>query len=101
MDWPADIVTGTATALKLKGPPVTPICVICTSLVPEFFTATACVTLPLTSTFPKLSAFALNESCDDAAAAPLSFSLDDDPPCEVIAVSVPEADPDVELVNTT
>jgi hypothetical protein len=101
MDCPADIVTGTATLLKLKGPPVTAICVICTSFVPEFITATACVTLPLTSTFPKLSALVLNESCADPAAAPLSFTFDDDPPCEVIAVSVPEADPEVELVNTT
>jgi hypothetical protein len=101
MDWPADIVIGTATPLELNAPPLTPICVICTSFVPEFFSATACVTLPLTSTFPKLSLVVLNESCDDPAAAPLSFTLDDDPPCEVIAVSVPEDDPDVELVNST
>jgi hypothetical protein len=101
IDWPADIVTGAATPLTLNAPPVTPICVICKSLLPEFFSVTAWVTFPFTSTFPKLSAVVLNDSCDaDDDPDPLSFTCED-PPCEVIAVNVPVADPDVELWNTT
>jgi hypothetical protein len=101
MDWPADIVTGAAMPLVLNSPPVTAICAICKSLCPEFFNVTACVTVPFTSTFPKFSVFALNESCDFPFAFPLSFTCDEDPPCEVIAINVPDADPDVEPVNTT
>jgi len=102
MDWPADIVTGAATPVTLNAPPVTAICVICTSLAPEFFSVTACVAFPFASTFPKLSAVALNESCDAAPAdPPLSLTFDEDPPCEVMAVSVPDVDPVVVLVYTT
>jgi hypothetical protein len=102
IDWPADIVTGAATPLTLNAPPVTPVCVICKSLLPEFVSVTAWVTFPFTSTFPKLSAVVLNESCDaaDDADPPLSFMCEEFP-CEVIAVNVPVADPDVELWNTT
>jgi len=88
--------------LTLYAPPVTAICAICISLCPEFLNVTACVTVPFTSTFPKFSVFALKESCDAFPPAfPLSFTCDDDPPCEVIAINVPEADPKVEPVNTT
>jgi hypothetical protein len=31
----------------------------------------------------------------------LSFTCDEFPPCEVMAINVPDVDPDVELVNTT
>ena len=72
MDWPADMVTGAAMPLTLNAPPVTAICAICTSLCPEFFNVTACVTFPFTSTFPKFSVVALSESC----AAPSSISLE-------------------------
>jgi hypothetical protein len=45
---------------------------------------------------------ALNESCDAPPPdAPLSFTFDEDPPRAVIAVSVPDFDPVVVLVNTT
>src|SRR5260370_28617997 len=102
IDWPGDIVTGAATPLTLNAPPVTPICVICKSLLPEFFSVTAWVTFPFTSTFPKLSAVVLNDSCDadEDPDPPLSFTCAD-PPCEVIAVNVPVADPDVDLCDTT
>jgi hypothetical protein len=101
IDWPADIVTGAARPLALNAPPVTAICATCTSLCPEFFTVTACVTVPFTSTFPKFSVVALKESCDvPAALFPLSFTCVEDP-CEVIAINVPDADPDVEPVYAT
>jgi len=101
MDWPADIVTGAAIPLALNAPPVTAICATCTSLCPEFFNVRACVTVPFTSTFPKFSVVALKESCDvPAALFPLSFTCVEDP-CEVIAINVPEADPDVEPVYAT
>jgi hypothetical protein len=64
MDWPADIVTGAASALTLNAPPVTAICATCTSLCPEFFNVTACVTLPFTTHSEIQCLVALNESCD-------------------------------------
>jgi hypothetical protein len=100
MDCPAAIVTGTATPLTLYSPPLTPTRVICTSLCPEFFNVTACEAFPFTSTFPKLSVVVLKESCDVVAFAPLSFTCDE-PPFEVIAMSVPDADPDFGAVYTT
>jgi len=100
MDCPADIVTGAAIPLALNAPPVTAICATCTSLCPEFFNVRACVTVPFTSTFPKFSVVALKESCDVPALFPLSFTCVEDP-CEVIAINVPDADPDVEPVYAT
>jgi len=101
MDCPADMVTGAAMPLTLYAPPVTAIWAICISLCPEFFSVIACVTFPFTSTFPKFSVVALKESCDvPAALFPLSFTCVEDP-CEVIAINVPEADPDVAPANTT
>jgi hypothetical protein len=99
-DWPAEIVTGTATPLMLNSAPVTPTCVICTSLCPELFNVTACEAFPLTSTFPNLSVVVLKESCDVAALEPLTFTCDEFP-FEVVAVSVPDADPDFGAVYTT
>jgi hypothetical protein len=98
MDWPADMVTGAVTPLTLNAPPLTAICAICTSLCPEFFNVTACKAFPFTSTFPKLSVVVLKESF--AAFAPLSFTCDD-APVEVVAVSVPDDNPDLDAVYTT
>jgi len=95
------MVTGAAMPLTLYAPPVTAIWAICISFCPEFFNVTAWVAVPFTSTFPKLRVFALKESCDFPPAFPLSFTCDEDPPCEVIAINVPDANPDVEPVNTT
>jgi hypothetical protein len=100
IDWPAAIVTGAAIPLALNAPPVTATCETCTSVCPEFFSVTACVTVAFTSTFPKFSVVALRESCDVPALFPLSFTCVEDP-CEVIAINVPDADPDVEPVYAT
>ena len=57
---------------------------------------------PFTNTLPKFKLVELSESCDAALAAePFSFTFDEDPACDVIAVRVPEEVPDVEPVNAT
>ena len=56
---------------------------------------------PFTETLPKFRLLVLSASFAEVVAAdPLSFTFDEDP-CDVIAVSVPEAVPEVEPVNTT
>jgi hypothetical protein len=56
---------------------------------------------PFTETLPKFRLLALSASfAEFVAADPLSFTLDEEPR-EVIAVSVPEAVPEVEPINAT
>jgi hypothetical protein len=63
-DCPAAIVTGAASPLTLKGPPVRLTCETEISLDPELLSVTACVLLPFTSTVPKFNPAALSESLD-------------------------------------
>ena len=101
-DCPAGKVKGTATPLTLKPAPLTASCEIFTSLLPEFFRVTAWVLLPSTKTLPYLRLVVLKESCEAILPElPLSFTLVEPPPREVMALSVPEIVPVVELLNAT
>src|SRR5499426_3553946 len=102
MDWPAGRVTGAATPLTLKPVPLTDSCEIFRSLLPEFLRVTACVLVPSTRTLPNLRLLVLNESCDAVLPAlPLSFTFVEPPPRDVMALSVPDTVPLVELLNET
>src|SRR5262249_4735942 len=102
MDWPAGNVTGTVTPLTLKPAPLTASCETFKSAVPEFLSVTACVLVPLTKTLPNFRAVVLNESWDVfLPELPFSFTFVEPPPRDVIALSVPETNPDVELLKAT
>lgn len=99
-DPPAGIVNGTATPLTLNPTPLTVSCEMFTSLVPEFWTVTACVLLPFTSTFPYFKLLVLKESWEATLPdAPFKCTLVEPPPCAVMAVSVPETVPVLPLRN--
>jgi hypothetical protein len=101
-DCPAGKVKGTATPLTLKPAPLTFSWEMFTSLLPEFFKVTACVLLPFTRTLPYLRLVVLKESCEAVLPElPLSFTLVEPPPRDVIALSVPEIVPVVELLKET
>jgi hypothetical protein len=102
MDWPAGNVTGAATPLTLKPAPLTASCEIFKSLLPEFLTVTAWVLVPSTSTLPNLRLLVLNESCEAfLPELPFNFTFEEPPPREVMALSVPETVPVVELLKAT
>jgi hypothetical protein len=61
------------------------------SLAPALFSVTAWVLFPFTSTFPKFRAVVLSVIFDAALAPdPLSLTLVEDPPRDVIALNVPD-----------
>jgi hypothetical protein len=96
------MVRGATIPLALNPVPVTPTCMTCTSVCPEFFKVTAWVLLPFTRTLPKFNEVALSDSCEaDLPDDPRSFTFDDPLPCEVIAVKVPELSPEVVPVYVT
>src|SRR5215470_2534921 len=101
-DWPAGTVAGTATPLAVNPVPLTATCEMVKSLLPEFLSMTAWVLVPFTRTLPYVRLVALKESCEAVLPAlPLSLTLVEPPPCEVIAVSSPETLPTVEVLNAT
>src|SRR5262249_36036199 len=95
-DWPAGSVRGAATPLTLKPAPLTANCEIFRSILPAFLRITACVLLPSTRTLPNLRLVVLKESCERLLPElPLSFTRVE--LREVIALSVPETEPAVEV----
>jgi hypothetical protein len=100
--WPAGNATGAAMPLTLKPAPLTASCEIFKSLLPEFLSVTAWVLVPSTNTLPNLRLLALNESCEAFLfALPFNFTFEEPPPREVVALSVPETVPLVELLKAT